>query len=104
MTDILDELEQHRVNEAIVRLIIKATEAQEVLLDDKLLRQALREASYLASIVRDIDRTQHRRLGNVSAEELTPKEALELYLDSKETPAERKTELMRYAEAIFREG
>jgi len=34
MTDILDELEQHPVEEAIVRLIIKATEAQEILLDD----------------------------------------------------------------------
>jgi exonuclease SbcD len=103
MTDILDELEQHRVKEAIVRLIIKATEAQELSLDDRPIRQALREAGYIASIVRDIDRVQHRRLGNVSAEELTPKEALELYLDTKETPAERKAELLRYAEAIFRE-
>lgn len=103
MTDILDELGQHRVGGAVVRLIIKATETQEVLLDDKAIRQALREASYIASITRDIDRVQLRRLGGVAAEELTPKEALELYLDSKETPAERKAELLRYAEAIFRE-
>jgi len=86
-----------------VRLIIKATEAQEMLLDDRLIRQTLREASYIASIGRDIDRVQHRRLGNVSAEELTPKQALELYLESKETPEPRRAELMRYAEAIFRE-
>ena len=103
MTDILDELQQHRVAEAIVRVIIKATEAQEILLDDKAIRQTLREASYIASIVRDIDRVQQRRLGRVSAEELTPSEALELYLDSKETPADRKAELLRHAEAIFAE-
>ncbi len=103
MTDILDELEQHRVQEAVVRVIIKATEAQEMLLDDKSIRQALREASYIASIVRDIDRVQHRRLGSVAAEELTPQEALELYLDSKDTPEERRAELLRYAEGIFRE-
>ena len=103
MTDILDELEQHRVDEAVVRVVIKATEPQEMLLDDKPIRQALRDASYIASIVRDIDRLQHRRLGNIAAEELTPKEALERYLDSKNTPPERKTVLMRYAEAIFRE-
>ncbi len=103
MTDILDELEQHRVDEAVVRVIIKATEPQEILLDDKPIRQALREASYIASIVRDIDRVQHRRLGNVAAEELTPREALEFYFDSKNTLPERKTELMRHAEAIFRE-
>lgn len=103
MLDILDELEQHPVDGAVVRVIIKATEAQEVVLDDKLIRQALRNASYIASIVRDIDRVQQRRLGGVSAEELTPQQALEFYLDMKETPEDRKAELLRYAEAIFRE-
>lgn len=102
MTDILDELEQHPVDEAIVRLIIKATEAQEMLLDDRPIRQALGRAGYVASIGRDINRVQQRRLGQVSAEELTPRQALELYLDSKETPPERKAELLRYADTIFR--
>jgi exonuclease SbcD len=86
-----------------VRVIIKASEAQEILLDEKPMRQALRGASYVASIVRDIDRFQRHRLGGISAEELTPREALELYLDSKEIPEERKAQLLRYAEAIFRE-
>jgi exonuclease SbcD len=103
MLDILDELEQHPVDGAVVRVIIKATEAQEVVLDDKLIRQALGNASYIASIVRDIDRVQQRRLGGASAEELTPQQALEFYLELKETPADRKAELLRYAEAIFRE-
>lgn len=103
MTAILDELEQHPVDEAVVRVIIKATEAQEMLLDEKPMRQALRRASYVASIVRDIDRPQRHRLGGISAEELTPKEALERYLDSKGTLPERKEELLRHAEAIFRE-
>ncbi|MEW5958492.1 MAG: exonuclease SbcCD subunit D [Chloroflexota bacterium] len=103
MTDILDELEQHRVDEAVVRVIIRASESQETLLDDKPIRQALRNASYIASIVRDIDRLQQRRLGNVTAEELTPREALERYLDAKDTPPERKAALLRYAEAIFSE-
>lgn len=103
MTGILDELEQHPVDGAIVRVIIKATEAQEILLDEKPIRQALREASYVASIIRDIDRTQRHRLGGISAEELTPQEALEHYLDSKGVAEERKAQLLRYAEGIFRE-
>jgi exonuclease SbcD len=103
MVNILDELEQHRVDGAIVRVIIKATEAQEILLDEKPIRQTLRRASYIASIVRDIDRPQRHRLGGISAEELTPKEALEHYLDSKGTLEERKAKLLRYAEAIFKE-
>jgi len=102
MTDILDELEEHSVSGAVVRLIIKATEAQEILLEEKPIRQALRESSYIASIVRDIDRVQQRRLGGISAEVLTPREVLELYLDSKETPQERKDELLRYADVILR--
>ncbi|MDX1521567.1 MAG: exonuclease SbcCD subunit D [Anaerolineae bacterium] len=103
MTTILDELLEHNVDGAVVRLIIKATEPQEVLLDDKAIRQALRGASYIASIVRDIDRVQHRRLAGISTEELTPQEALELFLDAKEMPTSRKEELLRYAQAIFRE-
>jgi exonuclease SbcD len=103
MMAILDELEQHNVDGAIVRVFIKASEAQEILIDERPIRQALRSASYIASIVRDIDRSQRHRLGGISAEELTPKEALELYLDSKEIPEERKAQLLRYAEAIFRE-
>jgi exonuclease SbcD len=103
MTAILDELEQHPVDGAIVRVVVKASEAQEILLDEKPIRQALRGASYVASIVRDIDRAQRHRLGGISAEELTPQEALERYLDSKGISEERKAQLLRYAEAIFRE-
>ena len=103
MTEILDELEQHNVEDAVVRVIIKANEAQDVLIDDKAIRQALRNAGTIASIVHDVDRAQRHRLGAGAAEELTPAEVLDLYFDSKNTPAERKTELMRHAEAIFKE-
>lgn len=103
MTEILDELEDHNVDGAVVRVIIKATEEQEAVLDDKPIRQALRFAGYIASIVRDIDRAQRHRLGGVSAEELTPRQVLELYLDSKSTPEKRRAELLRHADAIFRE-
>jgi len=102
MTAILDELAQHNVGGAVVRLIIKASETQELLIEDKPIRQALHDSNYIASIVRDIDRVQHRRLGGISAEALTPKEVLELYLESKETPQERKEQLMRYADVIFK--
>lgn len=103
MTQILDELDAHGIDGAVVRVIIKATEAQEPILDDKPIRQALRSASYVASVMRDIDRAQRHRLGGVAAEELTPQQVLELYLDSKETPDKRRAELLRYAEAIFRD-
>lgn len=104
MTAVLDGLLQHPLDEAVVRVIIKATETQELLLDDRLIRGALRNASYVASIVRDIDRTQTMRLQGHTVEELTPRQALEHYLDNKNTPPEFKAELLRYADDIFREG
>jgi exonuclease SbcD len=103
VNQILDELDGYKLDGAVVRLIIKATEAQEPLLEDKPIRQALNQASYIASIVRDINRAQRHRLGGVSAEELTPEQVLALYFDSKGTPEARKEELLRYARAIFRE-
>jgi exonuclease SbcD len=102
MTDILDALEEHNVDEAIVRVIIKAEEAQDVLLDDKAIRQVLHNAAYIASIVHDVARSRRHRLGVDATEELSPQELLSLYLDTKDTPENRKTELMRYAEIIFR--
>ena len=104
MTAILTELKGHPLSQAIVRLIIKATEEQETLLEDKPIRQALNGASYIASIVRDIDRLQRHRFGNISTEELSPPEALKLYFDTKNMPADQQEELLSYATAIFEEG
>jgi exonuclease SbcD len=104
MTDILDELIEHQVDDAVVRVIIKANEAQDVLIEDKPIRQALSEASYIASIVHDINRSKQGRLGNIATEELSPQEALSLYFDSRDTPVERKEELLRYAESIIQEN
>lgn len=101
MAKILTELQQQPLETAVVRLIIKATEEQEPLLDDKAIRQALHGSSYIASIVRDIERPDRRRLEGTSTEELSPAEALTLYLDSKKLSPERKAELMEHAQTIF---
>ncbi len=102
MPAILAELAQHSVEGAIVRVVIKATSAQESLIDDKPIRQALQGASHIASIVHEVERTERQRL-NVSTEQLSPRQALEFYLELKNTPAERKVELLQYAEKIFQE-
>lgn len=104
MSTILTELQQHPLAEAIVRLVIKANEDQEPLIDDKPIREALQGASHIASIVRDIDRLQRSRFGDVAAEELSPAEALSLYFTTKNMPADRQEELLQYAQQIFEEG
>ncbi|MFQ5613559.1 MAG: exonuclease SbcCD subunit D [Anaerolineae bacterium] len=104
MPDILDAIEAHDVDEAIVRVIITAREEQEPLIEDRPIRQALGQASFIASIVRDVTRLYRKRLGDHSIEELTPAQALELYLEVRETPPDRKEVLLKHAEEIFREG
>lgn len=104
MIDILDAVEAHDVRDAIVRVIITAREGQEAQIEDRLIRQALSEASFVASISLDVRRLYRTRLGDHNIEELTPAQALALYLDAKETPAERKELLLKRAEEIFREG
>ncbi len=103
MSMILDQLARYQVNGAIVRVIIKATPEQEPFIDDQPIRQALQNASYIASIVRDVERTERQRFGQIATEELTPRQALELYLESKSTSPERKVELLYYADKIFQE-
>jgi len=102
MTAILDKIDEFQVAGAVVRVIVQAREEQDPLIEDRLIQQALREASYVAGIRHDVDRTHRRRLRDSNVEALSPLEALELYLEAKGVTEERKTELLKHAEAIIR--
>jgi exonuclease SbcD len=104
MTDILDKIDQYSFKGSIVRVIIQAREEQDPLIEDRRIQQALREASFIASIKHDIDRHHRRRLGDVNIEELSPLQALELYFESKGLDEERKAILLKHAEGIIEKG
>ena len=104
MSDILDKIDQYSFKGSIVRIIIQAREEQDPLIEDRRIQQALREASYIASIKHDIDRQHRRRLGEVNIEELSPLQALELYFESKGLEEERKLLLLKHAEGIINKG
>jgi exonuclease SbcD len=97
----VEAIGQHEVTDAVVRLIIRALPEQEGLLRDADLRRALNDAYFVASIQKEIERQHRTRLGDRGAEGLTPRELLELYLESKDTPPDRAEELLRHADAIF---
>jgi hypothetical protein len=61
----------------------------------------LANAYNIASISKEIERAYRQRLGNASAEALTPAELLARYLQSKGTPPERIQTLLQHAEDIF---
>jgi exonuclease SbcD len=102
MTTILDKIDEYTFGGAVVRVIVQVTEEQDPLIEDRLIQQALRQASYVAGIKHEVDRIQRRRLQDANIEELSPLKALSLYFDSKGVEPERKDELLKHAEELMK--
>ncbi len=104
LASVLTTIARHEVTDAVVRVIVQARPEQEGLLRDADVRQALKQAYYVAGIRKEIERAYRQRLGGESPEELTPGELLSRYLESKDTPPQRIEHLLRHAESIFQAG
>ena len=90
------------VTDAIVRVMLRLTKAQDALLREPELRQALEGAHVLAAIQRQIDQDERRRLpADVQAEQLEPMEALELYLKQREMPSDRRQRMLAAARTLL---
>ena len=89
-----------RVKDAIVRLQLSMTAETEGQLNDPDIRNALKEAHYFA-IAKDIRRETRPRLGQWSAEEISPVEALRIFLESKKVSPERAKTLLEYGERLI---
>ena len=90
------------ISDSIVRLNISLPAELESQLRDSDLRSALKETHYF-TVARDIKRETRLRLGNLTAEELTPLEALKAYLSSKKVTPERAKTLLDYGERLIQE-
>lgn len=102
MPEVLARIARAPVDGAIVRVLLTLTPAQAAGLDERAIRQALAGAHTVATITKSIERGARARLGtDRRAEELTPAEALALYFDHKQTPPDRKAELLRVARDII---
>ncbi len=95
------EIAAHDLQDAVVRLIVKLTADQEPMIRDRDVRALLSDAYFVGSINREVEREARIRLGNLSPEEMTDRELLEKYLETKETESERTQQLMERAENIF---
>lgn len=91
-----------KVTEAIVRLNVSLPAQIEGQLRDNEIRNALKEAHYF-TVAREIQRETRLRLGNWTAEEITPLEALKVYLESKKVSPERTKVLLEYGEKLILE-
>jgi len=94
--------QKDEVTEAIVRLNISLPVEIEGQLRDSDIRNAVKEAHY-STIAKDIKREARLRLGVGTAEELTPLDALEAYLESRKVSPERAKLLLKYGEKLIQE-
>lgn len=94
--------QQAKVRDAIVRLNVSLPAEHEGLLKDVEIREALAEAQYL-NIAKEVRRETRQRLGKWTAEEITPVQALEAYLEAKKVPPSRAKVLLEYGERLIQE-
>ncbi len=90
-----------KIKEVIVRLNVTVPAQLEGQLRDADIRETLEEAHF-STVARETIREARLRLGQFTAEEITPLEALKKYLESKKTPPERTKVLLEYGERMIR--
>ncbi|OGO22296.1 MAG: nuclease SbcCD subunit D [Chloroflexi bacterium RBG_16_50_9] len=92
---------EREVKDAVVKLKIELSESAEGHLHDNDLRNALKEAHFF-TIARDVKRETRLRLGNWTAEEITPLEALKKWMEQQNLPPERTRVLLEYGEKLIK--
>ena len=103
--DILHAIDRHNVSGAIVRLRISLTAEQSTILrdGDAAIRDALKDAHYIASINKQVAEERRSRLPPDTVNGLGPLKALALYLQSRETRPQRQEKLLQYARRLVEE-
>jgi exonuclease SbcD len=102
---VLAAIEQAPTEGAVVRVTVRTTPDNDVLLRDSDIRRALKEAFYISAIVHDVVRPERIRLGDQSEiASLTPLEALDRYLQARQVPAERIQVLKEHASSLVTAG
>jgi exonuclease SbcD len=98
---VVQAIEGTYFDDAIVRVIIKVSAEMEGHLRDADIRSALGEAHHVASISREVVEQARNRLGNARPQTLEPREALRLYMASRDVPADRAEVLLRHADDLM---
>ncbi len=89
------------IRDAVVRLKIDLPSSLEGQLRNNEIRDALKEAHY-ATIAREIHRETRLRLGDRSAKDIEPLEALKTWLETQKVPPERQKVLLEYGEKLIK--
>lgn len=100
--EVLAAIRRKDVSDAIVRVQLTLTPAQNSHLDEKAVRSALAGAHVIAAVSRNVERGMRSRLGmETLPESLSPLDALALYFENQKVPPDRRQVLLRYARAVI---
>ncbi len=103
-TRILTEIEQNRdkIKEAIVKLHMVIPRGMEAQIRDSEIYKALKDA-YFVTVAKEFKQEIRQPLNVEAIEELTPLEAVKIYLETRQTPENKKKILLQYGEQLIRE-
>jgi exonuclease SbcD len=90
-----------RVRESVVRLRIKTTRAAATRLNEDEIRGQLKDAFYLLPIQREFLDQDRERAGGRDFQGKTPLELLQIYLEGKNVPADRRDILLTHARILL---
>jgi len=102
---VLKAVTAHRdeIKDNIVRLCVSVPEGPAERLREADIKDALKDAYYL-TVSREVRREARLRLGTLSAEDVTPRDGLQKWLETQENlPAERRQQIAEYGERLIRE-
>jgi exonuclease SbcD len=104
----LHALSRKQVAGAVVRVLIKCLPAQRPQLQERVIREHVDAAgaNYIAAVALDAERTTRSRFAELAGElqgGLTPRRALELYLQTKGVAPARQEQLLLVADELLRE-
>lgn len=107
MERVAQTISKRDLNGAVVRLLISATAEQRPQLDETELRRLLEaaETHVIASIAIEAQRSERTRYAAVASElneGLTPRRALEIYLESSNISATRREQMLKAADALIK--
>ena len=98
--EVLHAILRYNVADSIVRVKITLAAEQAVHLREAAIREALKEAHFVAAISRQVEDERRTRIPTDTAEGLAPLEAMRLYLESRGVEPQRQQELLRYAQDL----
>jgi exonuclease SbcD len=101
--EVLRRIEEHEdgIKDAVVRLMIETTpEHLRDLRQDEIRRALNAKGPSFSAVIPNTTRTHRIRLGDQVIEQMSPRQALEIYLQSKDTPPERVEVLLRHFDKL----